>query len=175
MGEGHVTRYTRRRGRGCRGGFTHRLFIVVKLIVGTTPSVEVRNRPAGRGDPHPQRPDLHYALRPDGAVARAVGGHHQERLCAANRPSHLGPAARALVLGKSGADPRTESGSRRASARKAGPRRRPQTADRDFQPLPADAGAIRLSAPALAIEAMRKASAYFVTQGRNEVTLDLFR
>src|SRR3974377_2334649 len=85
----------------------------VKLLVGTTPGVEVRIRPAGRRDPHQQRPDVHYALRTVGAVARAAGDHHQERLPAANRPSHPGPAAEPLVLGESAATSPTQSGPRR--------------------------------------------------------------
>ena len=56
------------------------------------------------------------ALRTDGAVARAAGEHRQERLLAANRPSHSGSAAGSPVLGESAADSRTQSGPRRASA-----------------------------------------------------------
>src|SRR5262249_16253581 len=111
----------------CSGGFTHRLFLraVVKLLVGTTPDVEVRIRPAGRRCPHHPRPDVQDALRTDGAVPRAAGDHHQEQLRAANRPSDPRPAAGTLVLAESAADSRTQSGPRRAPEAGA-PRRRPQ-------------------------------------------------
>src|SRR5215469_2913527 len=124
---GHVTHRTLCCSRSCRGGFTHRLFLraVVKLLVGTTPDVEVRIRPAGRGCPHHPRPDVQDALRTEGAVARAAGDHHQEQLRAANRPSDPRPAAGPLVLGESAADSRTQSGPRRAPEASA-PRRRPQ-------------------------------------------------
>ena len=82
--------------------------------VGTTPGAKVRIRPAGRRDPHHPRPDMQDALRTDGAVARAAGHHRQERLLAANRPSHPGSAAGSPVLGESAADSRTQSGPRRA-------------------------------------------------------------
>ena len=59
---------------------------------------------------------MHHALRTDGAVARAVGDHHQEQLHDANHPCRLGAAAGPLVLGESAAASRTQSGPRRASA-----------------------------------------------------------
>ena len=64
-------------------------------------ALKFESGPAGRRDPHQQRPDVHYALRTVGAVARAAGDHHQERLPAANRPNHPGPAVGPLVLGES--------------------------------------------------------------------------
>jgi hypothetical protein len=61
-------------------------------------------------------------MRTDGAVARAARDYHQERLRAANRPSHPGPAAGPPVLEESAAESRTQSGPSRAPAgAEAGP------------------------------------------------------
>lgn len=165
MGGGRVIRRNRCCGRGCCWGFTRRLLRhVVNPVVRSIPDVEFRIRPAGRRDPHRPRPDLHYALRSDGAAAGAAGDHHQGRLHAANRPSHHGLTARPPVLAASAADLRAQSGPCRpsASAEVGPPRQRQQTglsagAKWGFRPLVTEAGVRRsgsgrsvLSIPVLA-------------------------